>query len=154
MLIISLYWGIGSCICDIFYEYGLGRNEYRFLKENGLEKCSILGQWLEMDDSEYNKNDISTLNLLFSSKVITMAPYDTTLNFINSYEKFGLDYTYTHCFFRYGDIISQKEKIKSLGMPEVVLGNPDITYIYGINKDVLNYTQVYEKGLWSHFPKS
>lgn len=135
-----LYWNISSCICDIIYDYGSGRGEYEFLKENGLEKEMILPEWT-MINAETDKG-----SYFLSKEGVSIAPYLDRGTLLISPDVMGYSYVYTHKMIADSDMNAQGEKIMNSGMPKVLLGNPDLQLIYhNKNINIGDFTKVFEK---------
>ncbi len=145
MIVIPIYWSVGSCICDIFYEYGYGRNEYEFLKDNNLEESSILAEWADVSMYTEGHADLSKWDYMMSKTGMSAAPYLDGSNMMNTPEKFGMTYTYSHKLFDETESNTQLEILKHEGTPEVLLGMPELTLLYmdrSINLG--DYTKVYQ----------
>ncbi len=145
MIIIPLYWSVTTCICDAIYEYGFGRNEYRFLEENGLENSSILAEWYVISNEIDEKKDISRDQTGLSIEGFSIAPYLTSDNLVNSPKTIDRNYTYAHSLTTVKEQNDFKEKLITSPFPEVLLGMPDIESLYGSNNlNIGDYTRVYE----------
>ncbi len=145
MLVIPLYWCISSCVCDIIYEFGFGGREYRYLKDHGLEDCSILAEWEQVRVDGENRGDLSTQQMIFSAEGIGIAPYITGDNIMNSPQNFGYNFTYINRVPTVDETTEEKKKLGSMPIPEILLGVPDLGDIYGLqNISLTDYTKVFE----------
>ncbi len=143
-----IYWNISSCVCDIFYEYGCGREETLFLKEYGLENSRILPEWTELINTGSDKQtaDGNTVSLLMSKYGVNIAPYLDKEYPLNSPEITGISYVYTHRFTDSDGVATALEKIREQGKPEVLLGLPDLEAVYhDRNINIADYSKVYDK---------
>lgn len=147
---ILLYWSISSCICDCFYEYGYGRNESAFLKKYGLENSIILPEWTNISKEDYGNRLQYDENVLFmSGEGISIAPYLEKMDSVINPARYGYTYANTHELFTKQEmetILNENGKGKTLSdIPEVLLGMPDIDFLYDANIiSLADYVKVYE----------
>ena len=145
-VLIPLYWGIGSCICDVVSSYGTGRNEYTFLEENGLENSKILVEWSKVFESEDVAGDYSVYAPAFSQQGVSLAPYFDGDAILNSPHINGDSYSYEHSLPNTEEADTTLKLLADAGYPEVILGNPDMEKIYGENGlSLKDYTLVFRE---------
>ncbi len=143
-----IYWNVSSCVCDISYDYGCGREEAMFLKNYGLEKNRILPEWTELINTGSDKETAgrNTVSLLMSKYGINIAPYLDKEYPLNSPEITGLSYVYTHRFTDSDKAATTLEEIRNQGKPEVLLGLPELEAVYhDSNINIADYSKVYDR---------
>ena len=145
VITIPIFWSISSVICDIFYEYGYGRNEYNYLSRHGLDNSSMLAEWVEgikiKEDLGYSETVIA-----LSSEGVSIAPYLSGEVILNSLDNLGFSYMYTHKFWHDEEVEKQKEGILKQDLPEVLIGHTDVDGLYGKERNTIaNYTKVYQR---------
>ncbi len=145
MLVITLYWGIGSSVCDIFYEYGFGRNEYDYLKEHDLDKSTMLSRWIEGIKVDDNSGYSETV-LALSSEGVSISPYISDEIMLNAPRNLGFSYVYTHKIWTDEEVELQIKTITERELPEVLIGHVDVDSLYNNETcSIANYTKVYQR---------
>ena len=134
----SIYWTVSSSIMDIVKEYSYGRSTSSFLKNNNLSDAYIIGAW-EVKGSDDEEMD-------YTNMVATAVP-------INAYFDrnivFNLNNGNPDKGFMYYRIPSKEENknnyalIKEKGLPDLMLGKPDLKKIFEDETDIDCYTTVY-----------
>ncbi len=146
-IFILLYWSISSSLCDCFYDYGCGRNEYMFLKDNNLEGHSVLAEWMVLKsdvDKVTNKYDENML--LLSNECVSIAPYLDNDNLLLSPRNLGLKYTNVHEMITKSDIKKIRSLIYGLESPDILLGIPELGWLYPEKSiSIADYIRVYKK---------
>lgn len=142
---ISIMWTVTTCIIDINNEYGFGRNESEYLKKNGLDKCTVLGAWNPVFEQDKAKEGYDEFDVAFSYTTVCVAPYLEDAILLNHMDELGLDYASIHKTNDSKENAEIIEKIKSKGMPEVLLCLPDLAVFFD-NQDVniTDYMKVYQ----------
>ena len=133
-LVISVYWSVSSSVMDIRKEYSYGRSTSAFIKDNKLDKANIIGAWEIKGSKEYT-NMVATvvpINAYFDRNI--------AMNLNDGDPDKG---------FMYYRVPAEEENnehyeaIKGNGLPEVMIGKPDLERIFGEDVDTDRYTIVY-----------
>ncbi len=148
-MIISLWWNVTSCIQEVLYSYSIGKNEAKFIKENGLDNYRIMAGWGVSYDEDGDVKEMDVTQFQFADNI---APYfDKNIFFNFNGGEDTLNYS-TH------KKVSQEEVEATIAYwqeqpPEVLYMYPSIELIYeGI--DLHAYKVVYHQKsyrMWKGF---
>lgn len=133
-LVISAYWSVSSSAMDIRKEYSYGRSTSAFIKDNKLDEASIIGAWEIKGSKEYT-NMVATvvpINAYFDRNI--------AMNLNDGDPDKGFMYYRVHAEEENNE---HYEAIKGNGLPEVMIGKPDLGKIFGEDVDTDRYTIVY-----------
>ena len=144
-MMISLYWTVSSCVCDVIMEYGYGQKEAEFIKDNGLEDCSILAEWSPMYDEDLVIKDYTPDNPAFSVESVGLSAANPDLKIYNSPEALGTSFAKLHSVLTKEEGIDQIEKIEEIGIPDIIVGQADLSMIYGDSLNIRDYKLVYKE---------
>ena len=123
---------------DIKKEYSYGRSTSAFIKDNKLDEANIIGAW-EVKSLKEEKKD-------YTNMVATVVPINA---YFNRNIASNLNNGDPNKGFMYYRIPSEKENkeyfetIKKNGLPEVMIGKPDLKDIFDDDVDTECYTIVY-----------
>ena len=137
-LIVSVYWTVSSSVMDIKKEYSYGRSTSSFIKDNKLDEANIIGAWEVKSLKEERKE--------YTNMVATVVPINA---YFNRNIASNLNNGDPNKGFMYYRIPSEEENkeyfetIKKDGLPEVMIGKPDLKEIFGEDVDTECYTIVY-----------
>ncbi|MCR5205810.1 MAG: hypothetical protein K6E47_12205 [Lachnospiraceae bacterium] len=146
IILVSIVWSISSCISEVFYEYAFGKNEYSFLVEHSLEKCTFLTDTTNVDfNDDMNIKELKVQNF-FSDSGVCISPYIDSELLINGAQNLGSTYSQIHKLISIDDWEKQISMYKTYEKPEVLLGLPDLnaSFMDGA-ANLSEYTKVYEK---------
>jgi len=134
----SIYWTISSSIMDIVKEYSYGRSTSNFIKNNQLDDTYIVGAW-EVKGSDIEGND-------YTNMVATAVPINA---YFDRNIAFNLNNGNHEKGFMYYRVPSKQENdnnyalIKEKGLPDLMLGKPDLKKIFEDETDIDCYTTIY-----------
>ncbi len=140
----SLYWMVSSCICDIMLDYGYGHNEMEFIKSNGLEECTILAEWNPMYEKNMVIKDYIPDNMVFSVELVGLSAENPNLKIVNNPKALGTSYAHFHSVLTKEEGIEQIEKVAKMGVPDIIVGQADLSKIYGDLVSYNDYKLVYK----------
>lgn len=144
MLLIPLYWSISSCVADINSEYSVGKREYKYLRENGLENMTMLCEWNPVFSSDDVAEGYDDFDVAFAFAQVDMAPYTDKAQLLNHLDEFGLKYALIHRTHNSEENQALIEKIKEKGVPEVLLGLPQLADFFDLTEiNITDYAKVY-----------
>lgn len=125
-MIISLSWNITSSFQDIFYSYSSGRNEAKYIKENGLDNYRIMVGWNVSYDEDGEVSEMDINNYVQADNIAPYFDRNILFNFNNGDDT--LNYT-TH---KKADDKQTEETISKWKeqRPDVLYMYPDIGLIY------------------------
>ena len=140
MIMIPLFWTVGSCVNDIINPYGSGRGQYQFLANNGLDEgYTILADWNRVFKQEEVPEDYAEFDPIFSQQGVNITPYLKKSKVINSPKLIGKDYSYQHEILDKAGIEVILNKLQNMGKPDIIIGKPDSVYV-----DYDEYIMVYK----------
>lgn len=140
MIIIPLFWTVGSCVNDIINSYGSGRGQYQFLSDNGLDEgYTILADWNRVFKQEEVPEDYAEFDPIFSQQGVNLTPYLKKSKVINSPKLIGKDYSYQHEIPNKTDTEKIYAILQNNGMPDIIIGKPEEEFI-----KYSNYVLVYK----------
>ena len=125
-MIISLSWNITSSFQDIFYSYSSGRNEAKYIKENGLDNYRIMVGWNVSYDEDGEVSEMDINNYVQADNIAPYFDRNILFNFNNGDDT--LNYT-TH---KKADDKQTEETLLRWKeqRPDVLYMYPDIGLIY------------------------
>lgn len=144
-IIVPIFWSVSASIADINYAYVPAREICEVLEEKGLQDKTVLLKWTEDEDSDGNLVNIDMKRSWLSVQV---SPYEVLTNVMNwPYEEALFPY--------YHKIVTDKENAEikasmiAKGAPDIIIGDPDIEYVYGDTVSLDDYEIIYriESGL-------
>lgn len=145
IMVISVMWTVTSCIADVDSEYGFGRNESNYLKENGLDGCSILCDWNPVFQADMAKEGYDEFDVAFSYSDVCAAPYLKNTEFLNHMDELNLKYTFIHRTNNSEENAEIIRKIAEKGEPEVLLGLVDLAVFFDLEDvNITDYTKVFQ----------
>ena len=134
----SIYWTFSSSVIDVLKEYSYGRSTSSFITEHDLDKSYIIGAW-QVRESATGKTD-------YTNMVATVVPinayFDRNIaaNLNNGNPDKGFMY---YRIPSAEEIADSYETIRIKGMPEVMIGSPDLDQTFGEGAIKDNYSIVY-----------
>ena len=137
-LAISVYWSISSSIMDIRKEYSYGRSTSAFIKEHDLDKNYIIGAW-QVRESATGKAD-------YTNMVATVVPINAYFekNIASNLNNGNPDKGFMYYRIPSAEEIAENyETIRRKGIPEVMIGSPDLDQVFDEDTIKENYTIVY-----------
>lgn len=150
-LAMSLYWNAASCYKDFVSVYAIGRNEAKFISDNGLDKYTVMSDWDVYRDEENNIVGSDINHARSTDNVAAYFDHNIFFNFNDGRD----DRAYsTH------KILSEEETQKKFSewaniVPDVLYGTPELALVY-VDSDVelpryvLVYSQRYGQ-VWKGF---
>ena len=140
IVIIPIIWSLASCVSDAFRSYGSGREQYKYLEENGLDEgYNILADYNRVFKEEEVPDDYTEYDPIFSQQGVDITPYLKNSIIINSPKLIGKNYSYQHEIPDKVNTEDVFQHLENMGMPDIIIGKPDITYI-----DYSDYMLVYK----------
>lgn len=145
-VVTSVGWNIAACAVDVNWVYAVGRNESKFIADNGLENYNIMTGW---DVYRDENADVIGHDINHCQAATNVLPYFNNNIFFNFNDgKDDLSYPLHKVF----DEETTKEKMLqwSKVLPDVLYMNPEIELVYNPkNLNMSDYTLVYteETGL-------
>jgi len=146
IVLIMLYWNVGSCISDVFYEYSCGNKEYQFLVENGLENCTVYTEAINLEYGSEGRSEKLRAQGYFSNSGVCMAPYMDSGLILNGAENLGGAYACIHELISQDEWEIQNSKYMECETPDVLIGMPETNISF--NDGLINisdYIKVFEK---------
>lgn len=154
IVLLSVYYNVQSCIAEVNYEYSYGRGAANFIKENNLEDCIIVSEWMvvyydetELEEMGYDK-DTPLIKKIDTNYV------NTPVNFYPYFEKNGFIINLPEGYINHinptdEDNQERYELMKQAGVPDVVIGYVDVGMITDNKYQMIDYSPVYK--LQMHF---
>lgn len=143
LLVIPIFWNIYSSTLDLVYPYCFGRDTAKFLKDTGLYKVNILCEFVDhSQDSDENPYELIQANVCYDA--VYLCPYfdgNISMN-LN-----GGDDNKPYVFNKFLTPEENKEAlniVKEKGIPDVIVGSPNLKLIYGDVVSKSDYLPVYE----------
>ena len=146
-MVIPLYWTVAASVLEVQNEYCAARSMAGFLKETGLDKEPLLFVKWGYDGSIFqeslgNEDYINTS--LITGAVPLNAYYDHNIAFNLNDGKAEDGYVHYRSV-SYEECLAVTAEWRSRGIPEVVIGFPDLKDVYGDLVSSKDYTCVYNK---------
>ena len=136
-LMIPLYWTVSVSYHEFTLEYGYGRSIASYLREHDMVDCTILTIWTasgtRYPQSEGHENYV---NPYISARGTELSAYfsrNMSLNLNNGDDHMA--YT-LHKAASYTESQIAKEQWRQRGIPDLIVGMPDLALVYG---DSLSY---------------
>lgn len=125
MLLLPLYWSIGSCIIDVTHDFGSGHMNYNFLKENGLDEgYTIIAEFGKLFKEENVPDDYSQYDLIFTQKGVSLEPYLEKSVLMDTPALVGRSYAYMHDIPNKEEMKKIADKLIDMGKPDIMVGEP------------------------------
>lgn len=142
-LLIPLYWCVKAAINDIKYPYCYGREAATFLKDAELSNKLVLSDWIS--DSIYEKdasaNEQYINTSLATTGVVVNAYYQNNVFFNINNGNGDEAFTY-HRVVTCDESAQATARWRSEGIPDVIIGKPDLENVYGDSLSYDDYTLV------------
>lgn len=146
LLIVPLYWTVTASFLDITSPYYYGRDMAAFLRETGLYKLKVMGEYDVMqfpeDETEINVYDYVNTELV--ARPIAVLPYferNFCLNVNMGQDSGG------YALHRLPSATENEEVMKKwreMGLPDVIIGPMNLKYVFGDDVKGVKYVPVYE----------
>lgn len=131
VLLLSVYQGIASCVLDVYLPYTYGKELAEFIDENDLKKYKIMVEWHEeLADKDSIDGELKVVN-----------PYkNEPADLVNAYLGYNAFYNYldgnNKAYIPHNTIsLEEAREIadgwKTQGYPGVLVGFPDLDYVFG-----------------------
>lgn len=137
IICISMVWTIISSVNEIYVPYGVGRELAQFIKENNLDKYYIMAQWKQYINNETKKMVVDT-NLIGGTDSL---PYFDKNIYYNLNNNIPNKSYVTHMVANNDENIQEWKKI---GVPDVIIGSPDLQNVFGKSLSYKDYVCVYD----------
>ena len=143
-LLMPIYWTVSAAIRDIQLEYSYGRSAASFFKENQLDNRTILSAYGQNSSDIYREqigveDYINTYDNALPVPICAYLNHNIFLNLGNGLN----EEAYMH--YRIADYEKSKYDLAewaSAGIPEVLLGKPELEPIYGNETSIYDYSLV------------
>lgn len=143
-LLVPIFWTISASVNDIRLKYSYGRSASAFLKENGMEDLVFLSSYGEYSSKNYAEHigHEDYLNTYENGLPVLICAYLNRNNFINLNNGRD-DEGYMHYQMAgYEKSKHELEKWESEGIPDALLGNPELKPIYGDTLNIQDFSLV------------
>lgn len=137
MIVIPVYWSIAASINEINLMYGRGRGISEFINENNMDKFDIMSQWNTFDGPDGEK--VAHTNILTALPV--QPYYDRNIIFNCNLGNDDVCYV----IHRVDDNTENLEAWRKI-VPDLLIGDPDLKYVYGEEVVKYDYALVKESG--------
>lgn len=145
IMFFMLYWNVGSCISDIFYEYSCGKEEYRFLVDNGLDKCTIYTDSVNVEYNDKSKNKVLKSQSFYSNTGVCILPYIEASSLINGAFNLNGSYAHIHELVSENSWEEQIKTYKDFNAPDILIGLPEMNASFKTGTvSITDYTKVFE----------
>ena len=144
-IIIPLYWATAASILEIQVDYCFARNLAAFLKDSGLSEDPLIFYEWSYGGSLYPEaqgNEDYICTDVIGGAVPLNAYFDHNLVFNLNEGKNDEAYVH-HRTVDYEESRTTAASWRNRGIPDVVIGYPDLEYVYGSEVSVEDYTCVY-----------
>ena len=129
-LIVPLYWSIAAAVNEVRWEYSYGRSGAEYIIEHDLDNGLILSEWLESNPEKTSQELIQYKNTYAVGYPVLLNAYFDHNICLNLNEGRD-DEAYMH--YKLPTEEEKKEALirwRSAGIPEVILGKPDLELLY------------------------
>lgn len=138
LICVSVFWSIGSSVIDIYTPYGYGRDLATFIKDNNIDKYTIMTSWKDYTDSKTKKIILDT-NLMYNTEIL---PYFNENVFYNLNSDAQNKSFITH---KLADNDENIKLWKEFGYPDVVIGDANLQRVFGNSLNIYrDYVCVHE----------
>lgn len=131
-VVIPLYWFASASVLDIGSNYSYARETASYLKDHGLENNLILCQW-NFEGSTFARSEghDDYINTYIVDSAVTIDAYFSH-NICMNLNKGADEYAYVlHKVPDYLESRSMVEEWATMGIPDVIIGQPNLKYVYG-----------------------
>lgn len=137
IICISIIWTVISSTNEIYISYGEGKDLASFIKKNNLDQYNIMAQWKQYTNNE-TKEIIADTNIINN---ICALPYFNKNIFYN----FNINMN-GKCFITHkvANNVENMEEWKKIGKPDVIIGNINLSSIFGDSLSYNDYICVHE----------
>ena len=132
---IQLDWSISASMNDITLNYGTGRDVSAFISDNKLDRLKIMAAWLKTVDINTKKPYVDFIDL---QGIPALAYFDKNI-FSNFNSGINNECYLTHKIDNEG---SAMKTLRSQGIPDVLLGNVDLQFIFDSAINIKDYQLV------------
>lgn len=142
---VSLFWGISASVHDISYVYDIGRNEAKFIKDNGLDNYRIMigyDVFYEYDENDKYTGNIAEydFNHCWSDGILAYFDRNIFFNFNGGRDDMTYTFHKTAGAEECADLI---EQWREQGAPDVLVTPKDINAVYSGITSMGDYVPVY-----------
>ena len=139
IVVVQLYWSVSACMLDISYPYSCGRQVASFIKENNLDKYSILAQWQISDNLDPSIPLLNVNSLTSASNILPYFDKDLFINFDSNRRGFN-----PHKLADWKTNQQELARWKKSGTPDILLFEVDLPGLFN-PKDIYfdDYTMIY-----------
>ena len=143
---VPLFWTTVASIHEYQHEYCFARSMANFIKENGIDKALILCQWNDegstYPQSQGNKDYINTYVVGTAVPLNAYFDHNIILNLNNGIDSEAYVHHRIDCYKESREMV---EKWAKKGIPEVLIGLPDLELVYGDEVTCDDYSCVYSE---------
>ena len=143
-LLVPLYWNLSSSILEVKKDYNFARRMAYFIKNNHLDNYFIMGRWTEKGSNHIDSggHDDYVNTFIVSDGVLLDSYFNRNIiaNFNDGNES---DMYLHHKKMSYEESRKRIKKWRMKGLPDVIIGIPDLSTIYGDDFSYDDYTCVY-----------
>lgn len=141
-LTVSVYYSVWAALHDYKNVYSEGKATAEFIKEHKLDAYKVMADWLIMKDSD---GEVTGSYPFISSAVYNVIPYIGRN--IYAYHEYGCDGIYDlHVQLSEDEENRIYEKWREIGKPEVIVGDANLSMIFGEIEDNMYSEYVYVFG--------
>lgn len=147
-----LYWSAYASVLDIQHQYGFARTMASFLKEKHLDDANIFVVWSEQGSlcpASGGHDDYINTELMGGAPPL-LAYFDHNI-LMNFHEGRHEDAYVLHKMVDYEESRATVQKWREAGIPDVLIGRPDLSKVYGdeISLDDYSCVCIFEAGnIW------
>lgn len=138
-VVMSLYWNICACSMEIKKDYSIGRNEAKFIKDNNLDQYNIMVSWTVVTrDGERIFIDINSQVL--ADNILPYFDRNIFYNVGKGQDEFAYS---SHRVASEDENESNRKQWASEGAPDILIGIPDLKWVFGDSVKVTDYVAVW-----------
>ena len=142
-LLIPLYWSVSASVHDMTLAYSFGRGTAAFLRENEMEDSLILTNWniggTLFPQSEGNEDYVNPYMAGTGAEVSAYFSHNIALDLNNGDDHMA--YTW-HRLGSYEEGERVKAQWRAKGIPELIIGRPKLSAVYGETLSYSDYSLV------------
>lgn len=143
-LVIPLYWSVSASIRDIKLDYSYGRSGTAFLRENHMEKLLTISSYGEGSSENYRKiiNHDDYINTYENELPVVICAYLDHNICINLGDGLDEEAYMHHQMASYEKCQRDLTEWANAGIPDVLIGKPELEAIYGTEISINDYSLV------------